>query len=26
VAQASDEHLMLTNDLQLHLEPLQHHL
>jgi hypothetical protein len=24
--QASDEHLMLTNDLQLHLEPLQHHL
>jgi hypothetical protein len=25
-AQASDEHLMLTSDLQLHLEPLLHHL
>jgi hypothetical protein len=25
-APASDEHLMLTSDVKLHLEPLQHHL
>jgi hypothetical protein len=25
-APTSDEHPMLTSDVQLHLEPLQHHL